>query len=83
MLQNNDLVVEYQLTKLKFPASTIVHAQEVLPWHLLSYIVVTSLDGLKKNEIEMKPNQAYETVTRPQPATQVHVEPDYEDVVIM
>ena len=45
------------------------------------FIVVTSLDGLKKSEIEMKPNQAYETVTRPQPATQVHTEPDYEDVV--
>ena len=57
-----------------------------------------SLDGLKKSEIEMKPNQAYETVTRAQPATkihtepcsaygvaahvtQVHNEPDYEDVV--
>ena len=45
------------------------------------FTVVTSLDGLKKSEIEMKPNQAYETVTRPQPATQVHTEPDYEDVV--
>ena len=32
-------------------------------------------DKLKKNEIKMKPNQAYETVTRPQPATQVHTEP--------
>ena len=36
-----------------------------------------SPDNLKKRvtEIEMKPNQAYETVTRPQPATQVHTEP--------
>ena len=45
------------------------------------FIVVTSVDGLKKSEIEMKPNQAYETVTRPRPATQVHTERDYEDVV--
>ena len=49
--------------------------------YLTMFIVVTSLDGLKKTEIEMKPNQAYESVTRPQPATQVHIEPDYEDVV--
>ena len=36
-----------------------------------------SPDNLKKcvTEIEMKPNQAYETVTRPQPARQVHTEP--------
>ena len=34
-------------------------------------------DNLKKHvtEIEMKPNEAYETVTRPQPATRVHTEP--------
>ena len=32
-------------------------------------------DKLKRTEIEMTPNQAYETVTRPQPATQVHTEP--------
>ena len=34
-------------------------------------------DNLKKHvtEIEMKPNEAYEMVTRPQPATQVHTEP--------
>ena len=44
------------------------------------FIVVASLDGLKKSEIEMKPNQAYEMVARPQPAIQVNVEPDYEDV---
>ena len=49
--------------------------------YLTMFIVVMSVDGLKKREIEMKPNQAYETVTRPQPATQVHVEPVYEDVV--
>ena len=65
---------------------------------LTMFIVVASLDGLKKSEIEMKPNQAYETVTRAHPAakihtepcsaygvaahaTQVHVEPDYENVV--
>ena len=34
-----------------------------------------SLDGLKKCEIEMKPNQAYETVTRAQPAAKIHTEP--------
>ena len=45
------------------------------------FIVVISVDSLKKTEIEMKPNQVYETVARPHPATQVHVEPDYEDVV--
>ena len=39
------------------------------------FIVVASLDGLKKSEIEMKPNQAYETVTRAQPATKIHTEP--------
>ena len=39
-----------------------------------------SLGTLKKSEIEMKPNQAYEMVARPQPAIQVNVEPDYEDV---
>ena len=66
--------------------------------YLTMFIVVASLDGLKKSEIEMKPNQAYEIVTRAQPAakihtepcsaygvaahaTQVHVEPDYENVV--
>ena len=40
-------------------------------------------DKLKNSEIEMKPNQAYETVTRPQPATQIHTErcPAYEVVV--
>ena len=34
-------------------------------------------DYLQKHatEIEMKPNQAYETVTRPQSETQVHTEP--------
>ena len=31
-------------------------------------------DNLKKHEIEMNPN-VYETVTRPQPAMQVHTEP--------
>ena len=42
-----------------------------------------SLDKLKKCEVEMKPNQAYETITRPQPATQVHTKPcpAYEIVV--
>jgi len=39
-----------------------------------------SLGTLKKREIEMKPNQAYETVVRPQPAVRVNVEPDYEDI---
>lgn len=42
--------------------------------------IVMSLGNLKKSEIVMKPNQAYETVVRPQPAAQVHTEPDYEDV---
>ena len=45
-----------------------------------------SPDKLKKREIEMKPNQAYETVTLPSPSrceTQVHTEPcpAYEVVV--
>ena len=48
--------------------------------YLTMLLIVMSLGTLKKSEIEMKPNQAYETVVRPQPATQVHVEPDYEDV---
>lgn len=34
-----------------------------------------SPDKLKQQEIELKPNQAYETVTRPQPTTQLHTEP--------
>ena len=43
-------------------------------------------DKLKKKEIEMKPNQAYETVTLPSPSrreTQVHTKPcpAYEVVV--
>ena len=42
--------------------------------------IVMSLGNLKKSEIAMKPNQAYETVVRAQPAAQVHTEPDYEDV---
>ena len=42
--------------------------------------IVMSLGTLKKSETEMKPNQDYETVVRPQPATQLHVEPDYENV---
>ena len=45
-----------------------------------------SPDKVKKREIEMKPNQAYETVSLPspsQPATQVHTKPcpAYEVVV--
>jgi len=45
-----------------------------------------SPDKVKKREIEMKPNQAYETVSLPcpsRPATQVHTEPcpAYEVVV--
>ena len=35
-------------------------------------------DKLKKNEIEMKPNLAYETVSLPHPsklATQIHTKP--------
>ena len=45
-----------------------------------------SPDEVKNSEIEMKPNQAYETVTLPRPsksATHVHTEPcpAYEVVV--
>ena len=45
-----------------------------------------SPDKVKKREIEMKPNQAYETVTLPSPSrreTQVHTKPcpAYENVV--
>ena len=51
-------------------------------WH---HLPISALfpDKLKKHEIEMKPNQAYETVTRPRPATQVHTKPcpAYEVVV--
>ena len=41
-----------------------------------------STDKLKTCEVEMKPNQAYETVSGP--ATQVYTEPcpAYEDVVV-
>ena len=45
-----------------------------------------SPDEVKNSEIEMKPNQAYETVSLPtpsKPATQVHTKPcvAYEGVV--
>ena len=51
-----------------------------------SSLLVMSPDKVKKREIEMKPNQAYETVSLPCPsksATQVHTEPcpAYEVVV--
>ena len=59
----------------------------VLPTHKLFYgtkpLSVMSPENLKKCEIEIQPNQAYEAVTRPRPsrlATQVPAEPspDYE-----
>ena len=40
----------------------------------MCYMFLISPDKLKQ-EIELKPNRAYEIVTRPQPATQVHTEP--------
>ena len=48
--------------------------------HCLSTSQFASLfpDKLKKNEIEMKPNLAYETVSLPhpfKPATQIHTKP--------
>ena len=51
-----------------------------------SVLLLMSPDKLKKREIEMKPNQAYETVTLPcssKPATQIHPKPcpAYEVVV--
>ena len=51
-----------------------------------SVLLLMSPDEVKKREIEMKPNQAYETVTlpsSPRPATQVHTKPcpAYEVVV--
>ena len=50
----------------------------------LLLLMLHSPDKLKKREeIEMKPNQAYETVVRAQPKTEVHTEPcpAYEVVV--
>jgi len=49
-------------------------------------VLLMSPDKVKKREIEMKPNQAYETVTLPSSSrceTQVHTEPcpAYEVVV--
>lgn len=45
--------------------------------HIISPISLLILAPyiLKKTEIDMKPNKAYETVTRPQSAEQVHTEP--------
>ena len=54
---------------------------------LLVYIsLIISAEKLKK-EIEMRPNQAYETVSRPRPsgsATQIHTERcvAYDDVIV-
>ena len=50
---------------------------------VLNHSLVMSPENLKKCEIEIQPNQAYEAVTRPRPsrlATQVPAEPspDYE-----
>ena len=42
---------------------------------LLLLICLHSPDKLEKREIEMKPNQAYETVTRAQPKAEVHTKP--------
>ena len=64
----------------KFPNSSYTRSSSMTPVILLCSLLFMSLDTLKKREIEMKPNQAYETVIRPQPATQVNIEPDYEDV---
>ena len=57
-------------------------------YHLptFSVVLLMSPDKMKKREIEMKPNQAYETVTLPSSSrstTQVHTEPcpAYEVVV--
>jgi len=49
----------------------------ILPLFILYKTHFLSLcpDNLKKTKIKMKPNQAYETITRPQSATQVHTEP--------
>ena len=43
-----------------------------------------STDKLKTCEVDMKPNQAYEAVSKPCPATQIPTEPcpAYEDVVV-
>ena len=66
----------------------------VFPWYKLSvltssvslYLLLMSAEKLKK-EIEMQPNRAYETVSRPCPsksATQIHTERcvAYEDVIV-
>ena len=51
------------------------------------YLLLKSAEKLKKCEIEMRPNQAYETVSGPRPsksATQIHTERciAYADVVV-
>ena len=57
-------------------------------YHLptFSVLLLMSPDKVKEREIEMKPNQAYETVTLPNPSrssAQVHTKPcpAYEVVV--
>ena len=65
----------------------------MFPWHKLSVfhllvciLLLISAEKLKE-EIEMRPNQAYETVSRPCPsrsATQIHTERcvAYDDVIV-
>ena len=67
--------------------STPPAARSVSLLALLVYIsLIISAEKLKK-EIEMQPNQAYETVSRPCPsksATQIHTERcvAYDDVIV-
>ena len=44
-------------------------------FQLCCFLCLHSPDKLEKREIEMKPNQAYETVTRAQPKAEVHTKP--------
>ena len=55
-------------------------------YYLSECLLLMFPDEVKNSEIEMKPNQAYETVSLPHPSrstTQVHIEPcpAYEVVV--
>ena len=56
-------------------------------YYFVFILLLKCAEKLKKCEIEMRPNQAYETVSKPCPsksATQIHTEPcpAYEDVVV-
>jgi len=81
------LIVSVHSTPVDTRSVSMVQAYISLLLLLVCILLLISAEKLKKCEIEMQPNQAYETVSRPCPsksATQIHTEPcpAYEDVVV-